>query len=315
MVQQESEALITRYRPKTFKEVIGHQEEMEALQRELSSKSRPHAFLLTGPSGVGKTTIARIIGTAIKAEPLELDAASFSGIDSIKELMEQGRHVALSGAPAKMFIVDECHALSKAAWQAILKTLEEPPDHLYLSLCTTEFNKVPTTVKTRAYHLGLKALRPAEIETLLEDVIEKEGYEVNDDVFSFVRNAAEGSPRNALRILQKVHGCKDREEAKRIAPSEEASQELKELINYLLAGKSSWAQVQPMLLALDDEQIEHEAIGAARYIYGAMKRSKDERKAARAWSLLAALTYPSSTWDIRAAFYTAIGRMLWEGED
>src|SRR5262245_52904479 len=112
---------------------MGHQGAVAALQRVLASDTCPHSFLLTGASGVGKTTLARIIADALGAEVLEIDAASNTGVDATKSLIELGQHRSLHGKARKMFILDEAHALSKSSWQALLKTIEEPPGHLYFA--------------------------------------------------------------------------------------------------------------------------------------------------------------------------------------
>ncbi len=133
-----SQQLINKYRPETWDEVVGHDEVLTALQRALSQDTRPHSFLLSGPPGLGKTTLARIIAGDLHCEIVEISGATHSGVDNMREIVELGSHMSLSGAGRRMFILDECQRISKGGWDALLKITEEPPEHLFFALCTTE---------------------------------------------------------------------------------------------------------------------------------------------------------------------------------
>ena len=309
-----NEPIIVKYRPAQFGELIGNEAINAALLRALSSEtSRPHAFLFTGPSGIGKTTTARIVATHIGAEVIEIDAASNNGVDAMRALVDVGQHMSLSGAGTRMFIIDEAHALTKPAWQAILKLLEEPPPHLYIALCTTEANKVPDTINTRCYHVALRALKPAEIEDLLILVAELEGWTVAPDVMQAVVQAATGQPRKALSILQSVWDAPSRDEVRRIINLMDASDPLIAVCQHLLAGKKSWKIIGEQLQRLDIDDFEEASIAAGRYIMGAMTNARDENDARRAWLLLEALLFPANSWDKKAVFIAAVGRMIWGG--
>lgn len=305
------ESLITKYRPRSFDEVIGHEAVIAALERRVRSSDRPHCYLFTGPAGTGKTTLARIVGNAIGAEILEVDAASQGSIDNARDLIELGQYASLSGAETKMFIIDEFHGLSRAAMDALLKTLEEPPAHLYFALCTTEAHRVKETIVSRCYHVPLRPLPSTEIELLLDVVCASEEWTPAGDIIQMVIAAATGQPRKALTILEAVHDAKDRDEAKRIVALHDDTEPFIEILRHLTSGKHVWPFIQERLQKLDDEDFDALAASSARYITTVMVKEENEERAKAMWQLLDALTFPSSTYDRRAAFMCAIGRMLW----
>jgi replication-associated recombination protein RarA len=308
--------LIVKYRPEKFRDVIGHQDILAALDRSLKSPAHPHSYLLTGKSGVGKTTIARIIAAAIGADVLEIDAASNSGVDAMRELVELGFHMPLMGGSKRMIIIDECHTLSRSAFQAVLKITEEPPPHLYFALCTTEDEKVPETVKTRCYSIPLRPVPRKELEKLVDLVLEVEEWNLKASVRSIVLEECQGSPRMLLNLLQAVNGAEDEAEVNRIIQLETKIKEpMIELARLLLAGRAPWKQVQLILSSIDDDRIEAGMIHMGRYLMGAMQRAKNEKEAKVIWQFLDALVFPSQTWDKRLLFFTAVGRMMWVTQD
>jgi DNA polymerase III gamma/tau subunit len=306
------EPLITRYRPAAFDEMIGHEAMRASLTRVLESDSAPHAFLMTGPGGIGKTTSARIIATMLQCEILEISAAEYSGTDDMRNVIETGHHMALGGSGRRMIIIDECHGLSKAAWQVLLKLLEEPPEHLYLALCTTEVSKVPDTIQQRCFHVLLKPLSVREIEELLLLVCELEGWQVNPDVMTAVIQAALGSPRKALTLLQKVWDAPSIDEARRIIDIFDQSEPFNDLCKALvMTGGAPWPKLQPLLERIDDEEWEKAHIQVGRFLAACMKNAKKADEAQRYWSMLDAFTFPVETYDKKVAFYAALGKILW----
>lgn len=305
--------LITKYRPDSFSEMVGHEAVLAALQRALASPSRPHSYLLTGPAGLGKTTLARILAREFSAEITEIDAASNNGVDSMRELVELGNHSGFGTTGARMFIIDECHALSKNAWDALLKMLEDPPAHLFVALCTTAPNKVPETIASRCYPVQLKPLKPDEMQSLLEVIADLEGWTVHPDVLAAVVQATNGQPRRALTLLQAVHDAPSREEVRRIATLQDASDPVLALMQHLVSGRGNWAQVQKLLARIEDDDYEEVSIAAGRYIAAVLAKTEDEKKARMLWQLMEALIFPTQTFDKKVQFVTAIGRMLWGG--
>lgn len=305
------QSIINKYRPTSFEEVVGNIEIVGALQRSMDSQSPPHSFLLTGPSGIGKTTIARIIAKHLEADVTEIDAASNNGVDAMRELVELGNYASLRGNSLRMFIIDECHMLSKSAWNAVLKMLEEPPEHLYLALCTTERSKVIETVVTRCFHIPLRPIKPNEMQELLSVICELEEWTPHSDVLSAVVQAATGQPRKGLSLLQAVHDAPNRDEVHRIISLMEASEPMADLLKELLSGKVQWSRIQAQLLKIEDDDWEQAFIGAGRYIMGAMTNARSPESAQNAWRLLDAMVFPVSTFDKKAAFYAAVGRMIW----
>ncbi len=209
--------LSTKYRPRILEEVIGHKEAVRSL-RSVLEKGSAHSFIFTGPSGVGKTTFGRIIANHVKCEErniIEIDAASNSGVDAMREIAENLKFSVMGASKKRVVIIDEAHALSKAAWQAMLKPIEEPPKDTYWVLCTTEGTKIPETIRTRCAVYDLKPLRPDDLLDLLILVANHEGAAIPapDEVLQLIANRAEGSPRRALTNLALCAQCKSREEA------------------------------------------------------------------------------------------------------
>lgn len=304
--------LITKYRPINFNEVIGNETCIGKLQAAVNSDSRPHAYLFTGSSGIGKTTLARIIASEIKASVLEIDAASNSGVEDMRLLVEASGFQPISTHATRLYIIDECHTLTKNAWQALLKLLEEPPAYLFIALCTTEISKVPETIKTRCYSVPLKPLKPKEMEELISMVCELEEWTVKPDVFQAILQASTGQPRKALSILQAGHSITTREElGKVVAEVESENSAAAELCRLLLkTDKPLWSLVAPLLQRIEEDDDEEAISIATRYMSKAMT-SPQENIARRAWTILDALTYPQSVNSKKSQLSAAVGRIVW----
>lgn len=218
------QALYRKYRPQTFSDVVGQEHITDTLRNELSSGKISHAYLFTGTRGTGKTTCAKILARAVNCtnpengEPcgkcelclaaaneeltdiVEIDAASNNGVDSIRELREQ---VSFSPAAGKfrVYIIDEVHMLSISAFNALLKTLEEPPSYVVFILATTEVHKLPATILSRCQRFDFRRIDPEKISSRLQTVAQNEGFTVTDDAATLIAAAADGGMRDALSIL------------------------------------------------------------------------------------------------------------------
>jgi len=229
--------LARKYRPQTFSELIGQDAMVKTLGNAIERGRIAHAFLLTGVRGVGKTSTARLVAKALNCvgpdrqggptispcnvcEPcraisegrhidvIEMDAASHTGIDDIREIIDAVRYASVS-ARYKIYIIDEVHMLSKSAFNALLKTLEEPPEHVKFLFATTEVNKVPVTVLSRCQRFDLRRIPAEKLAAHFGEVSKAEGVEVEPEALGMIARAAEGSARDGLSILDQAiaHGA------------------------------------------------------------------------------------------------------------
>ncbi len=199
-------ALYRKYRPKTFKEVLGQNHIVDVLESSVKTNKVSHAYLFVGTRGTGKTSVARIFATSIGVsvnDLYEIDAASNRGIEDIK-LLRDGVRVLPFDSKYKVYIIDEVHMLSKDAWGALLKTLEEPPKHVIFILATTELHKVPETIISRCQVFTFKKASDTVCKKMLIDVAKKEGFELDGGSAELLAILADGSFRDALGELQKV---------------------------------------------------------------------------------------------------------------
>ena len=226
-----TQVLARKWRPKTFAELVGQEHVVRALTNALTQQRLHHAYLFTGTRGVGKTTLARIIAkalnceTGITAEPcgkcaacteidagrfvdlIELDAASNTQVDNMRDLLENALYAPTSGR-FKVYIIDEVHMLSRNAFNAMLKTLEEPPAHVKFILATTDPQKIPVTVLSRCLQFNLKQIPQPQIKAQLKKILELEGVAGEDEALTLLARAAHGSMRDGLSLLDQAiaHG-------------------------------------------------------------------------------------------------------------
>lgn len=219
--------LYRKYRPQTFADVLNQKYIIQTLKNQVRRGDLAHAYLFTGSRGVGKTSVARIFAKAVNCEKLqdgepcgkcsiclqitqgnfldltEIDAASYTGVDNVRDIIEHVRFSPSSGK-YKVVIIDEVHMLSKPAFNALLKTLEEPPSHAIFILATTEIGKVLPTIISRTQRFDFKALSEADLEVQLKNILKQEEAELPDEVVALIAQNAEGSVRDSLSLLGKV---------------------------------------------------------------------------------------------------------------
>ncbi len=199
-------ALYRKYRPESFDEVIGQDHIVKAIGGAIDAGKVSHAYLLCGPRGTGKTTIARIIASKLGSsvnDIYELDAASNRGIDDVRNIKESVGTMPFD-SKYKIYILDEVHMFTKDAWNALLKTIEEPPSHVVFILATTELEKIPETIVSRCQSFTFKKPTEVILSKVITNVAKKEGYDLEDGVASLIAILADGAFRDAYGTLEKV---------------------------------------------------------------------------------------------------------------
>jgi DNA polymerase-3 subunit gamma/tau len=221
------QVLARKWRPKSFSSLVGQEHVVQALVNGLDQGRLHHAFLFTGTRGVGKTTIARILAKCLNCETgvtsspcdecsscvdidegrfvdmMEIDAASRTGVDDMRELLESVQYMPNRGRH-KVYIIDEVHMLSGSSFNALLKTLEEPPEHVKFVLATTDPQKIPVTILSRCLQFNLRRLLPAQVGGYLKKILEAEGVEAEEAAVSHLARAADGSMRDGLSLMDQA---------------------------------------------------------------------------------------------------------------
>jgi DNA polymerase-3 subunit gamma/tau len=311
MVWQMTEALINKYRPISFDEVVGHDAVVRSLQTVLKRGSSK-TFLFTGPSGVGKTTLARIVAKEVGCAPadlLEIDAVTFTGIDDMRAVTANLIYKPLGEGAVKAIIIDEFQGLSKAALQSLLKILEEPPAHVFWFLCTTEPTRIPENIRTRCTRYDLKPVSIIVLGDLLEDVANKEKLNLDGKIIDLCAREANGSPRQALVNLTACSGAKNYAEAQELLRSAIESEEAIDLARALVRG-AKWIEVQQLLNGLAEINPESVRHLIRSYLTKVILNAKSEAAAGRGLEMLSEFDTPFNSADGLSPLVLACGKVL-----
>ena len=309
-----SEPLHIKYRPRDFKEVLGQDAAIKSLQTALKDKAMPHSFAFTGDSGTGKTTLARIMASKLGVDAgnvIEVDAASNNGIDAMREVMAPLRYHGFGDSPNKAIIIDEAHALSKQAWTSLLKTVEEPPAHVFFFFCTTDAGKIPDNIATRCLRYSLKLLKHDDIMDLLDFVVEEEDLKTKGSILSLIAQSCGGSPRQALVMLAMVHDCEDDDEAATLLESPLDNKEVIDLCRELVRGELTWTRLVTTLKSLSELPAESIRIVIVNYLNACVMGAKSDKDVMRLLDILEVFSKPCLTSDKLAPLLIAFGRYIY----
>jgi len=307
-----SNAYHTKYRPVNFETVRGQSQACKTLQTVLD-KGTSQAFLLEGPSGTGKTTLARISAIYAgceRADISDVDAATNSGVEDTRRLQDVMAYRPIGGGEKRAIVIDECHGLSQKAWDTLLKSIEEPHEHVLWFFCTTNGAKVPKTIRTRCTRVTLNLLNDNELAKVLARVISKEKLDVSDSVLDVIIREAHGSARQALVNLAAAENCTTAKEAAKALHTMLESDPTIDLCRFLLK-PGSWPKAMA-IVAQFGEQPNYEGIRivVCNYMGKVIQGAKSDDAAAHALGILENFASPYNTSEGSAPFMLSLGRSI-----
>ena len=305
-------SLYLKYRPDNFDHVIGHKNIINSIESLLKSLDMPHAFLFAGPSGTGKTTIARIMAAELRADPsdiIEFNIANTSGIDFIRQLNDTAFISPMMG-DNKVFILDEVQQLSKEGQNCLLKLLEDSPKYAYFILCTTDSQRLLKPLRDRCQFYTLKLLSDNEIQQLISTVANLENILVPHDIMDLLVYKADGCPRKVLVSLDQIKDNTNNFDTcvNLLADELEAEEDIIDIIKGIIYKKHTWVDLMKMFNNLNTEN-ETIRITFANYLSGCLKNAKSSSDAEKFSKLLelflSGLTYGSGKAELIYILYKA----------
>lgn len=304
--------LITKYRPQVFDDVIGQDAVVRSLELTCKKKDS-QAFLFSGPAGCGKTTLARIVAYEYGVDDkqvIEIDGATFTGIDSMRDVQETLRYRPFGNSGKRAIILDECHALSRQALDSLLKVLEEPPAHVVWFFCTTNPAKLSVTIKSRCSKYELKPVADKDLNGLLDWVCGQEKIKLANGVSDLLVKEAKGSPRQLLSNLNVARSSKDKKEAAELIRTVVETDASLELCRFITDGGGSWVKCMTLLEKLEDTNPESTRILIANYLGACLKSAKSDQAAVAFMTKLDGFSTPYTPTDGQGPLLLSIGRAL-----
>ena len=305
--------LHVKYRPKDWNEVVGQSAAVKALSRLIKDRAS-QAYILTGPSGCGKTTLARIAAMKWGCLPqsiIDIDAATNSGIDHVRSIQDMARYRSFGEGGERAIIIDEAHGLSRQSWDALLKSIEEPAAHVVWFFCTTNFAKVPATIKTRCTPIVLKSVSEKALGILYDNVCDAEGIDLRDDIADYIIKQAQGSPRQLLVNLELCREAQDKREVQMLLQQASESDAVLELCRFLMR-PGSWMKVMAIVNRIDADSHEGTRIVVTNYFGSVLKNAKSDKEAIHALSIIENFATPYNQNEGIAPLLLSVGRTLFQ---
>jgi len=267
------------YRPQNFDEFIGNESTVQKLRSVILRKDVPHVFLFHGPSGTGKTTLARIVAKKLGCLDMdiqEMNIADIGGIDTARDIRSKMRLKPISGGKIKVYILDEIQRSSQAFMQSLLKPLEDAPSHCFFILCTTDPQKLNKALRNRCSPFQTSLLNQNELLILLDWVLKQEDVELSKELLYQIAQTSKGSPRQALIILDQIIDLKPEERERCIQDYEKKENQAIDLCRELFKERSSWRKINELLENIEDdpETVRRIVLGYFRVI---LKKGKNPK--------------------------------------
>jgi DNA polymerase-3 subunit gamma/tau len=263
--KEDKMSLYLKYRPNSFEEVVGNSTTVKTLQAILHRPDPPHTFLLFGPTGCGKTTLARIIAASLGCKGIdyhEIDTADYRGIDTIRDIRKMA-HLSPMESQSQVWVLDECHKLSNDAQNALLKILEDTPKKSYFILCTTDAQKLLPTIRNRCSQFEVRPLQRTELYQLIFKIVGKEQTSLSEEAFEKIFEISKGIPRAALVLLEQVLALEEKERMAALESDAFAVHDSFLVINLckaLLLPNTPWRKISYILKELRNQQEDPEVI-------------------------------------------------------